>query len=125
MYDHVSLKVKDGARSRKFYQKALAPLGYKLMHEFEGGGGFGAEDKSTLWISQGAPHASPVHVAFSAPDHATVDSFHKAALAAGGKDNGAPGPRKDYGPHYYAAFAFDPDGNNIEAVCNKPVGAKK
>ena len=125
MYDHVSLKVKDGARSRKFYEKALAPLGYKVISEYDGGAGLGAEDKSALWISEGGSHSPIVHLAFVAPDHATVEAFHKAALGAGGRDNGKPGPRQDYGPHYYAAFAFDPDGNNVEAVCNRPVSAKK
>ena len=124
MYDHVSLKVKDGARSRKFYAQALAPLGYKVLDEYEGGAGFGAEDKSALWISQGAPHSQAVHLAFAAADRKSVDAFHSAALRAGGGDNGAPGVRENYGPHYYAAFVHDPDGNNIEAVCLKQVGAK-
>ncbi|HKY31763.1 MAG TPA: VOC family protein, partial [Candidatus Polarisedimenticolia bacterium] len=119
MFDHVSLKVKDAARSRAFYEKALAPLGYKVISEYEGGLGLGAEDRSALWIGQGQPHAPGVHLAFAASDPAAVQAFHKAALAAGGKDNGAPGPRPDYGPHYYAAFAHDPDGNNVEAVCNR------
>ncbi len=125
MYDHVSLKVKDGARSRKFFQRALAALGYKVIDESEGGAGFGAEDGSALWIAQGRPHDPALHVAFAVTARAAVDSFHKAALEAGGRDNGRPGIRENYGPNYYAAFVLDPDGNNIEAVCQKAEGAKK
>lgn len=125
MYDHVSLKVKDGARSRKFFQRALAPLGYKVIDESEEGAGFEAEDKSALWIARGQPHEPALHVAFAAADRAGVDSFHKAALDAGGRDNGRPGIRENYGPNYYAAFVLDPDGNNIEAVCQKAEGSKK
>lgn len=125
MFDHVSLKVKDGNKSRRFYQRALAPLGYKVLDEYEGGAGFGGEDKSALWIAQGEPHEPSLHLAFSAPDHSRVDAFYKAALEAGGRDNGKPGIRENYSPNYYAAFVFDPDGNNIEAVCLKSEGAKK
>lgn len=125
MYDHVSLKVKDGARSRRFFQRALAPLGYKVIDESEGGAGFGAEDGSALWIAQGRPHEPPLHLAFAAADRAGVDAFHKAALGAGGRDNGGPGIRENYAPNYYAAFVLDPDGNNIEAVCLKAGGSKK
>ena len=119
MYDHVSLKVKDGKKSRKFYQKVLAPLGYKVIDESDEGAGFAADDKSALWISQGQPHEPALHVAFTAADRSGVDAFHKAALDAGGRDNGGPGIRESYGPTYYAAFVLDPDGNNIEAVCQK------
>ena len=123
MFDHVSLKVKDGARSRKFFQKALAPLGYKVLDEYEGGAGFGGEDKSALWIAQGQPPQPGVHLAFSAPDRLKVDAFYRAAIEAGGRDNGKPGLR-EYSPNYYAAFVLDPDGNNIEAVCTKAEGSK-
>ena len=119
MYDHISLKVKDGKRSRKFYQKALTPLGYKVIDESEEGAGFAAEDRSALWIGQGQPHEPALHVAFAAADRAGVDAFYEAALEAGGRDNGRPGIRESYGPTYYAAFVLDPDGNNIEAVCQK------
>jgi catechol 2,3-dioxygenase-like lactoylglutathione lyase family enzyme len=125
MYDHVSLKVKDAARSRRFFQRALSPLGYKVIDETDGGGGFGAEDASALWIAQGQPHEPALHLAFAAADRAAVDAFHKAALGAGGRDNGNPGVRENYGPNYYAAFVLDPDGNNVEAVCQKPEGTKK
>ncbi|HEY3174907.1 MAG TPA: VOC family protein [Candidatus Polarisedimenticolia bacterium] len=119
MFDHVSLKVKDGERSRKFFKAALGPLGYKLLEEYDGGGGFGTGETPSLWIAQGQPHAPGVHLAFASPDRASVDAFHAAALKTGGRDNGAPGIRKNYGPHYYAAFVLDPDGNNIEAVFNR------
>jgi catechol 2,3-dioxygenase-like lactoylglutathione lyase family enzyme len=117
--DHVGLGVADYAISKKFFESALAPLGYSLVMEFGGSAaGFGAHGKPDFWISQGP--AVPVHVAILSPDRATVDAFHKAALAAGGRDNGAPGLRPEYHPNYYGAFVYDPDGNNIEAVCHSP-----
>jgi catechol 2,3-dioxygenase-like lactoylglutathione lyase family enzyme len=125
MYDHVSLKVKNVMKSRKFFAQALAPLGYKVIDESGDGAGFGGEDKSALWIAQGQPHEPAVHIAFAAVDRAGVDAFHKAALGADGRDNGRPGIRDNYGPNYYAAFVLDPDGNNIEAVCQKAEGSKK
>lgn len=116
MIDHVAINVGDYERSKVFYLAALAPLGYELIMEFGGkAGGFGAGGKPDLWLREGPPLA-PVHIAFSSPDQATVDAFHAAALAAGGQDNGAPGPRPHYHPTYYAAFVHDPDGNNIELV---------
>ena len=119
MYDHVTLKVKDAKKSRTFYERALKPLGYKVIDESPGGAGFGGSDSSALWISEGGAHAPAVHIAFAASERDKVDAFHAAALAAGGRDNGKPGIRENYGPNYYAAFAFDPDGNNIEVVCLK------
>ena len=116
MLDHVGLQVSDYARSKKFYQLALAPLGYELMMEFGEAAGFGKDSKPDFWISKGK--AQSIHVAFVAPDHATVNKFHRAALGAGGKDNGKPGLRKEYHPKYYGAFIHDPDGHNIEAVCH-------
>ena len=119
MYDHVGLKVKDYPRSKKFFEKALAPLGYKLQGEYDGNtAGFGAGETTALWISEGKPSATGVHIAFASPNRAAVDAFHAAALKVGGRDNGAPGVRQNYSPTYYAAFALDPDGNNIEAVCH-------
>jgi catechol 2,3-dioxygenase-like lactoylglutathione lyase family enzyme len=127
MIDHVGLVVRDYAKSKAFFEKALAPLGYKLVMEFDAaagigyvGGGFGAGGKPDLWIEQESPPHKEVHVAFAAPDRKAVDAFHAAALAAGGKDNGKPGPRAEYHPGYYGAFVLDPDGNNIEAVCHRP-----
>ena len=131
MIDHTGLSVNDFVTSRAFFVKALAPLGYKVMMEFppeQAGGnpvaGFG-DGHPDLWILGGKPTAPPVHIAFRARNRATVDAFYKAALAAGGRDNGAPGIRAHYHPHYYGAFVLDPDGNNIEAVCHDPPGGAK
>ncbi len=124
MLDHVGLEVSDFARSRDFYTAALEPLGIRLLMEpVEGAAGFGSETeigpKPYFWVnSRGRPAVVSVHVAFAAADAAMVDAFHAAALAAGGTDNGAPGPRAIYHPSYYGAFVLDPDGNNIEAVCH-------
>ena len=119
MYDHVSLKVKDYRKSKRFYEKALAPLGYKLQGEYGGStAGFGAGQTTALWISEGQPASSGAHIAFASPSRAAVDGFHVAAMEAGGRDNGAPGLRENYSFTYYAAFVYDPDGNNIEAVCH-------
>jgi len=120
MLDHVSLSVTDAARSQAFYAKALAPLGYKVVSEYEGGFGIGVEDGSTIWAATGPAPKPILHLAFRAKDRRQVDAFYKAAMAAGGKDNGKPGPRENYSPTYYAAFVLDPDGNNVEAVCHAP-----
>lgn len=114
MIDHIGLPVSDLERSKAFYQAALAPLGYRLLMEFPGAVGFGIPPKPDFWIGQG-PVGSSVHVAIGGTRE-QVDAFHKAALEAGGKDNGAPGPRPIYHPNYYGAFVHDPDGHNIEAV---------
>jgi catechol 2,3-dioxygenase-like lactoylglutathione lyase family enzyme len=127
MIDHTGIVVSEYARSRAFYVAALAPLGYALLAELPlavtGGrhvAGFGEPPKPDFWISNGSPNQPPLHIAFRAKDHATVDAFYKAALAAGGRDNGAPGPRPHYHADYYGAFVLDPDGHNIEAVCHGP-----
>ena len=112
-------------KSQKFFARALAPLGYKVIDESGDGAGFGGADKSALWIVQGRPHEPAVHIAFAAADRAGVAAFHKAALGANGRDNGRPGIRENYGPNYYAAFVLDPDGNNIEVVRQKAEGSKK
>ena len=126
MIDHIGLAVKDMNRAKEFYLEALKPLGIgvivELTAEQTGGdahAGFG-KDKAFFWIGTGAKPKGGIHVAFTAQTRAEVDSFHRAALAAGGRDNGAPGPRPHYHKHYYGAFVLDPDGNNIEAVCHKP-----
>jgi catechol 2,3-dioxygenase-like lactoylglutathione lyase family enzyme len=120
MLDHLSLRVSNYARSRRFFEATLAPLGYAVLMEFESSaGGFGAGERPDFWIAQGQA-SSPVHVAFVGANRATVDAFYKAAIVAGGRDNGAPGLRPQYEPSYYGAFVLDPDGNNIEAVCRKP-----
>jgi catechol 2,3-dioxygenase-like lactoylglutathione lyase family enzyme len=120
--DHVGLDVSDYAASKAFYEKALAPLGITvLMEPVAEVGGFGGEFPF-FWIARrGRGPDSGVHVAFRVEARESVDAFHAAALAGGGKDNGGPGVREIYHPSYYAAFVHDPDGNNIEAVCHTPV----
>jgi catechol 2,3-dioxygenase-like lactoylglutathione lyase family enzyme len=112
---HVKLPVSDVDASRHFYASALAPLGFELVYDDGRAIGFGPPPRELLALEQTAASILGVHVAFDASDPATVDAFHAAALAAGGRDNGAPGLRP-YGDNYYAAFVFDPDGHNIEAV---------
>jgi catechol 2,3-dioxygenase-like lactoylglutathione lyase family enzyme len=121
MIDHLRIAVRDLERSRAFYLEALRPLGYKELETPDRGTatGFGDEDETDLWLTEGDP-GTPLHIAFASPDRETVDAFHAAALAAGGEDNGPPGLRPDYHEHYYGAFAHDPDGNNVEAVCHRP-----
>jgi catechol 2,3-dioxygenase-like lactoylglutathione lyase family enzyme len=126
MLDHVNLNVADLERSRAFYTQALAPLGYSLaMEPRPGVAGFaydaGGFPKPDFWINSVRAPVTVLHVAFAASDRANVDAFHAAALAAGGTDNGAPGVREIYHPHYYGAFVLDPDGNNVEAVCHARV----
>jgi len=121
MLDHTGFGVTDYQRSKAFYERALAPLGITLLMEPMGAAaGFGDGGKRYFWIEADRARATEVHVAFEAPDRATVDAFHAAALEAGGTDNGAPGVREIYHPHYYGAYVLDPDGNNIEAVCHRP-----
>lgn len=120
MIDHISLGVSDIARAKAFYSAVLTPLGYRLMMEFDDAAGYGATHPS-FWIgvpsgSSPALAGSGSHVAFAAPDRAAVDAFHAAALAAGARDDGAPGLRPHYHPTYYAAFVIDPDGHRLEAV---------
>jgi len=122
MIDHVILNVKDLAASRRFYEAALRPLGYGVVMAYPEGVGFGREGKPDFWIALRPPSHTQVHVAFHCTRRTEVDEFHKAALGSGGVENGAPGIRPHYHPSYYAAFAFDPDGNNIEAVCHEPTG---
>ena len=120
MYDHIGLKVKDMKASLRFYTAALAPLGLVPGSSGEGYAGFGPKDAPALWLHQFDGKTGPgAHVAFKTKDRAAVDAFHAAGLKAGGKDNGKPGLRPDYGPKYYGAFLIDLDGNNVEAVCNK------
>jgi catechol 2,3-dioxygenase-like lactoylglutathione lyase family enzyme len=118
--DHLTLHVLDYPKAKAFYAAALKPLGYELVMEFEGTAGLGAGGKPDLWLA-GDAATQPIHLAFHAADRKTVDAFHAAALAAGGKDNGKPGLRKDYHPNYYAAFVLDPSGHNLEVVCHKPM----
>jgi catechol 2,3-dioxygenase-like lactoylglutathione lyase family enzyme len=120
MIDHVTANVSDFEEAKGFYEKALAPLGYSIQMEFEGAAGFGTgEGIPDFWIGS-SPERGATHVAFSASDRNTVDAFYEAAVAAGGKDNGAPGLRPHYHETYYAAYVHDADGNNLEAVCHRP-----
>ncbi|WP_116089829.1 VOC family protein [Sphingomonas crusticola] len=124
MIDHIGFAVRDAERSRLFYAAALAPLGITLVmsatpEQTEAGGtahGFGSDGKPFLWVGDNEKVGEGTHVALAARTRGEVDAFHAAALAAGGRDNGAPGLRPHYRPDYYAAFVHDPDGNNIEAV---------
>ena len=122
MLDHLRLDVADFARSKAFYERALAPLGISvLMEPTAGVAGFGDGRKPYFWIAnRGRPPQSGVHVAFEAGSRELVDAFHGAALDAGATDNGGPGVREIYHPHYYGGFVLDPDGNNVEAVCHRP-----
>ncbi len=126
MIDHLTLHVTDYERSKAFFLAALEPLGYAMVMELsrdqipelpvERSCGLGAEGKPDLWLRPAAGGVVATHVAFRGKGRASVDAFHRAAIAAGGTDNGAPGPRPYYHPAYYGAFVLDPDGNNIEAV---------
>jgi catechol 2,3-dioxygenase-like lactoylglutathione lyase family enzyme len=120
MIDHARITVANIAKSKAFYGAALAPLGYAVLMAWERYAGFGVAPKPDFWIGEGTPNVPPVHVAFHAESRAQVDAFYRAALAAGGRDNGPPGLRPHYHPNYYGAFVLDPDGHNIEAVCHHP-----
>jgi len=127
MLDHIGLTVTDFKRAKAFFDAALAPLGINVVMSVsaaETGSdphvGYGSGDKPYFWIGTGGPATGRLHAAFAAKDRASVDAFYAAALAAGGRDNGAPGIRAHYHPNYYGAFVLDPDGHNIEAVCHAP-----
>ena len=127
MIDHTGYCVSDPRASRHFYDKALAGIGYVVLmevpKEFTGGAtvyGYGLPPKPDFWIAQGKPNTPRIHIAFRAQTRKQVDEFYKAALSAGGKDNGAPGLRPHYHKDYYGAFVLDPDGHNVEVVCHKP-----
>ena len=134
MIDHSGICVSDYAKSKSFYLQALAPLGYQLLMELPASvtghtdvAGFGEPPKPDFWISAATTdkpaHREPIHFAFRAASRADVDAFYRAALSAGGRDNGNPGIRAHYHPNYYGAFVLDPDGHNIEAVCHEAEGA--
>jgi catechol 2,3-dioxygenase-like lactoylglutathione lyase family enzyme len=123
MLSHVSIGVKDLAAARRFYDAAMAPLGYKCVYEMDGALGYGGKEPE-LWLLAvkrpvPADEASGLHICLDAPTRNAVNSFHEAALKTGGRDNGKPGIRKDYGENYYAAFVTDPDGYRLEAYCGK------
>jgi catechol 2,3-dioxygenase-like lactoylglutathione lyase family enzyme len=112
MIEHVSLRCRDPRASRKFYERALAPLGYQVDRVYGDAFGFVQSGRHDFWVTQGKV-GTPIHLAFHADNQAAVDQFYRAAITMGGKDNGPPGLREDYG---YAAFVLDPDGHNVEAV---------
>jgi catechol 2,3-dioxygenase-like lactoylglutathione lyase family enzyme len=128
MIDHIGFPVSDYARSKAFYEKALAPLGYTLIMEVAAdhtdsgspAAGFGKQGKPDFWIGGEGGLDGTLHIAIASDDRGTVDAFYRAAIAAGGRDNGAPGLRPQYHPNYYGAFVLDPDGHNVEAVCHAP-----
>jgi catechol 2,3-dioxygenase-like lactoylglutathione lyase family enzyme len=127
MIDHTGVSVSDFAKSKEFYTKTLAAIGYALLLEFPASvtghtdvAGFGESPKPDFWVSKGVPNHPPMHVAFRVTSRKQVDAFYQAAMAAGGRDNGAPGVRPHYHEHYYGAFVLDPDGHNVEAVCHSP-----
>jgi catechol 2,3-dioxygenase-like lactoylglutathione lyase family enzyme len=127
MLDHAGLTVSNASRSRKFFDAALASIGYELMmevpKEFSEGRvvlGYGIPPEADFWMTEGVPSEPPVHFAFRVKSRAQVHAFYEAAIAAGGKCNGPPGLRPHYHPNYYGAFVLDPDGHNIEAVCREP-----
>jgi len=122
MIDHISMRVTDIERAAEFYAAALAPLGYEVVMRFPGYVGLGAGGKPDFWLTATDKAINPTHIAFAC-DRSTVTAFHAAAVAAGGTDNGAPGPRADYHPNYFGAFILDFDGNNVEAVCHAPAKA--
>lgn len=126
MIDHTGVQVRDPILSRNFYDKALAPLGYQMMFqvpvEHTGGAavfGYGVPPKPDFWVNEGTPNQPRLHIAFRAATRQQVDEFYRAAMAAGGRDNGGPGPRPHYHSDYYGAFVLDPDGHNIEACCHE------
>jgi catechol 2,3-dioxygenase-like lactoylglutathione lyase family enzyme len=125
--DHTSLSVSDFAKAKAFYAAALKPLGISVLMEFPKAitgnfdiAGLGSNGKPFFWLADAGKTTPRVHIAFLAVSRAEVDAFYKAAIAAGGKDNGPPGPRPMYHPDYYCAFVIDADGHNVEAVCHAP-----
>jgi len=129
MIDHTGIHVADLSRSKRFYQSVLWTLGHVPRRDLGDAIGYGKETPGLFddpagefWLIEGAPLVPRIHLAFRARSRACVDAFHRAALASGGTDNGAPGLRLVYHPHYYACFVLDPDGYNVEAVCHAPPG---
>jgi catechol 2,3-dioxygenase-like lactoylglutathione lyase family enzyme len=118
--DHIGFNVTDFAAARAFFTKALAPLGIGISSEGAGYAMIGRGGRGQFWFGAMGPSPGPIHIAFAADSRAAVDAFYAAALAAGGKDNGAPGVRAQYHPNYYGAFVIGPDGHNVEAVCHEP-----
>ncbi|HET7364263.1 MAG TPA: VOC family protein [Burkholderiales bacterium] len=120
MFDHIGLGVSDLDASKTFLLRALAPLGVGVVMTVPDGIGLGKAQKPSFWLGTAQGKPQPLHIAFTADNRAQVDAFYRAALAAGGKDNGPPGLRPHYHANYYAAFVIGPDGHNFEAVCHRP-----
>jgi len=124
MFDHLGLPVTDLEHARRFYEQALQPLGIAVVKGFPDAVGLAAGRGRTaeqeLWLTRADHVPGPLHMAFAAASRAQVDAFHRAALAAGARDNGAPGLRPQYHDNYYGAFVIGPDGHNLEAVCHRP-----
>jgi catechol 2,3-dioxygenase-like lactoylglutathione lyase family enzyme len=118
--DHIGVAVRDFGKSSTFYRRALAPLGVETVLEGDGWAMLGRDGRPEFWIGVHGIPPGPIHIAFRAETREQVRAFHRAALAAGGRDNGAPGLRPRYHPNYYGAFVYDPDGHNVEAVCHQP-----
>jgi catechol 2,3-dioxygenase-like lactoylglutathione lyase family enzyme len=115
--DHITVNVRDLKAARRFYQKALGAIGMNMNLKFGEAFGMGSRNENIFWLARDKSASGEGHYAFRVDHPAEVDSFYRAALRAGGTDNGGPGPRPDYGPNYYAAFVKDKEGNNIEVVC--------
>jgi catechol 2,3-dioxygenase-like lactoylglutathione lyase family enzyme len=120
MFDHMGFGVTNLANSKAFFLQALQPLGVAVAMEGPYGVGMGQNNKPSLWLHETKEKPAHLHLAFTAESRRQVDAFYKAAIAAGGKDNGAPGLRPHYHPNYYGAFVIGPDGHNVEAVCHRP-----
>jgi catechol 2,3-dioxygenase-like lactoylglutathione lyase family enzyme len=123
--DHLTIGVSDFEASRRFYSRALEPLGFSEIGPWSDAKreiSFGLEEANDFGISDKYEPGGQLHIAFAADTREQVDAFHQAALAAGGRDNGPPGPRPEYNPNYYGAFVLDPDGHNVEAVCHAEPG---
>lgn len=123
--DHLSIPVRRMAAARRFYVAALGAIGMKINMDFEDAFGMGSRSQKIVWLVKHAKASGGVHLALHVDHREEVDAFHAAAVKAGGKDNGLPGLRKDYGPDYYAAFVHDPEGNNIEVVCYAKISKRK
>jgi catechol 2,3-dioxygenase-like lactoylglutathione lyase family enzyme len=121
MFDHVVFGVSDYATSKAFFLKALEPLGIAVVHERPGGIELSSDGKVSLCLLQTEEKPAHLHLAFVARNRQQVDAFYRAALDAGGNDNGGPGLRPHYHANYYAAFVIGPDGHNVEVVCHEPV----
>jgi catechol 2,3-dioxygenase-like lactoylglutathione lyase family enzyme len=119
MFDHIGIGVSDLSASKKFFLETLAPLGVGVVMELSDAVGLGQGRKPSFWLGAAEARPAPLHLAFVAENRAQVDEFYRRALAAGGKDNGAPGLRPHYHATYYAAFVIGPDGHNVEVVCHR------